>query len=555
MTLSQETRNDLPRDGKDWLADAVKMRPMESSSRSLGAFVDALFKEIAQLLKVSSQPRQMEALRTILLNLIHAHHLDKPVRYSRDKNRYTRDRRYGLRHYTYDRLIPMIDALQRLGYIEQSSYYKDPVDDRYGLQTRMWGTGRLWARIREFGLTHPFGPAPKQPEEKEVIILRNKDKQDIGYRETRQTKQMREDLERYNEFIDRHRVSVKLTGDSIVDNRWLVENLFENIDRGKVWIRSTRLNNKHNKYHYVLPIQYFTKHLIPLGRNPYKVIQYARDRMPGDRGPIPITHTKRRKFLLDVLLRRFWSEAHFFEKDLHKRSIEIGRIPYDERQKVLALEFRLQDLGVDELEVVLDHEHLRRIFNLESWKLGGRAYGAYHQSMLRKPMRKNILIDGQPTIEIDFSAFHIRMLYHQEGSDYTKDPYLECEGPEMRDIYKAVGLIAINTTEKKASGAIRKELDKRELEPLKRDKPYASLVSCFRETHPDIEHHLFSGIGRTLQNIDSKIMNAILVRLMDQGILGLPVHDSVIVQQQHGAFTRDVMTQEYKNEMDFEPKF
>ncbi len=555
MTLLPGKMNDLPREGKDWLADAVKMRPMESSSRRLDALVDAVFDEVAAMVKVSSRPRQIEALRTILLNIIHAHHLDKPVRYSRDKNRYVRDRRYRLDHYTYDRLIPIIDALDRLGYVEQSSFYKDPESDKYGLQTRMWGTDRVWAKVREYGLTHPFGPAPRPPAEKDIIALRNDKKEEIGYRETRQTRQMRDDLESYNNFIDRHRVSVKLTGDDIVDNRWLVENLYESIGRGKVWIRSARLNSKHNKYRYVLPIQYFTKHLIPSGRNPYRVIQYARDRIPGERHSIPITHTKRRKSLLGVLLRRFWSEAHFFEKDLHKRSIEIGRIPYDERQKVLALEFRLRDLGVDELEIVLDHEHLRRIFNLESWKLGGRAYGAYHQSMLRKPMRKNILIDGQPTIEIDFSAFHIRMLYHWEKIDYTKDPYLECEGPEMRDIYKAVGLIAINATKTGACFAIRDELKDRGLKPPAREKPYASLVSRFRETHPDIEHHLFTKIGRELQNIDSMIMNAILVRLMDNGILGLPVHDSVIVQQQHGAFTREVMTQEYKDELGFEPRF
>jgi hypothetical protein len=546
--------NDRPRDGKDWLADAVKMRPMESSSRRLGALVDAVFEEVAPLVKVSSRTRQVEALKTILLNLIDAHHLDKPVRYSRDKNRYTRDRRYGLLHYKYDRLIPIIDAMGRLGYIEQSSYYKDPDDDRYGLQTRMWGTDRLWAQIREYRLTYPFGPAPRPAEEKEVIFFRNEEKQDCPYLETRQTRQMRDDLERYNDFIDKHFITVRLTGDSIVDNRWLVENLYQNISNGKTWIQSVILNSSHSKYKYSTPIPTFTKHLLPFRRNPYRVFQYARDRIP-THSPIPITHTKRGKGLLGVLLRRFWSEAHFFENDLEKRSIEIGRIPYDERQEVLDVEFQLQDIGVDELVFVLDHEHLRRIFNRESWEHGGRAYGALHQGMLRKQMRKSILIDGQPTVEIDYSAFHIRMLYHQEGIDYTDDPYLECEGPEMRDIYKAVGLIAINATEKGACGAIRDELKDRGLEPPAREKPYASLVSGFKEAHPAIAHHLFSDVGITLQNIDSMIMNTILVRLMDQDILGLPVHDSVIVQREHEAFTREVMTQEYRNVLDFEPRF
>ena len=158
---------------------------MTSTCRRLDVLIDDLFEEISQSVKVSSRPRQKAALETILLNLINAYNLDKPVRYARDKNRYTRARRYGLRHYTYDRLIPIINAMERLGYIEQSSFYKDPDDDRYGLQTRMWGTDRLWARVHEYRLTYPFGPPPKPPEEKDVIVLRNNKKQDIGYRETR----------------------------------------------------------------------------------------------------------------------------------------------------------------------------------------------------------------------------------------------------------------------------------------------------------------------------------------------------------------------------------
>ena len=66
---------------------------------------------------------------------------------------------------------------------------------------------------------------------------------------------------------------------------------------------------------------------------------------------------------------------------------------------------------------------------------------------------------------------------------------------------------------------------------------------------------MFSGIGLTLQNIDSHIMNAILIKLMDKGILGLSVYDSVIVAEQHEAVTKEVMTEEYKNIMGFNPRF
>jgi hypothetical protein len=537
---------------KDWLKDAVSMDTARSSSLRLRCLVEALFEEITPLIKVSSKSRQKEALKTTLMNLIRAHQLDKPIRYSRDKNRYTRDRRYGKLHFKYDRLIPIIRELENLGYIEQSSFYFDH-EKKEGLQTRMWGTDKLWTLCQEYRLIQSLPLIPELPEDEEIIILRNEDKQDIGYRETPQTQQMREDLERYNDLVDKHEITVRLEGSTIVDNRYLVENLYGNIRNGKVWIKSVKFNNNHNKYNFTIPIPFFKKHKKLFHINPFSIINKLIDRIQTIRTS-SITNTKRRIILLGVLLRRFWSDAHLFQKDLEKRSYEISRIPWKTRQDVLAEEFRLRGIGVDELVFVLDHEHLRRIFNRKSWKCGGRAYGAFHQDMLRKYMRKDILIDGQPTAEIDFSAYHILMLYHQEGIDYQDDPYTVCEGTEMRAIYKAVGLIAINAeSNKSAYGAIRDELRARGIPAPQRDEPLKTLVRKFREAHKGIEHHLFSDAGIELQNIDSKIMNAILVRLMDHGILGLSVYDSVIVAEQYAEILRDIMVREYNEVMGFKP--
>ena len=432
----------------------------------------------------------------------------------------------------------------------------------------MWGTDKLWSICQNYNLLQSFPLIPELPEDEDIIILRDEDKKEVGYRETKQTRQMREDLENYNNFIDKHKITIKLKTLIIVDNRFLVNDILRNIWNSKVWIKSVKFNKNHNKYNYSKPIPNFNKHKIPFNINPSTIINKLQDRIPIQKSnnpsfyfpfpylSSPITHTKRRITLLRTLLRRFWSDAHLFQKDLEKRNDEISLIPWDTRKDVLKEEFRLQDIGVDELLFVLDNEHLRRIFNRKSWKCGGRAYGSFHQSMLRKYMRKDILIDGQPTVEIDFSAYHIRMLYHREGIDYQDDPYSVCEGPEMRKIYKAVGLISINAKKNEACGAIRDELKKRKLVAPQRDEPFKTLVRKFRDTHKPIKQYLFSSIGLMLQNIDSHIMNAILMRLMEKGILGLSVYDSVIVAEQHEAFTKEVMTEEYKNIMKgFNPRF
>ena len=50
-------------------------------------------------------------------------------------------------------------------------------------------------------------------------------------------------------------------------------------------------------------------------------------------------------------------------------------------------------------------------------------------------------------------------------------------------------------------------------------------------------------------------MNAILMRLLEHGILGLSVYDSVIVQKEHEGILREIMVSEYEAVMGFKPKF
>ena len=76
----------------------------------------------------------------------------------------------------------------------------------------------------------------------------------------------------------------------------------------------------------------------------------------------------------------------------------------------------------------------------------------------------------------------------------------------------------------------------------------------FRQAHKPIEEYLFSDAGIRLQNMDSHIMNSILMGLMDQGILGLSVYDSVIVAEEHEEILREVMIREYEAVMGFKPR-
>jgi hypothetical protein len=195
---------------------------------------------------------------------------------------------------------------------------------------------------------------------------------------------------------------------------------------------------------------------------------------------------------------------------------------------------------------------LHRVFSNSDFQQGGRFYTSnFGYQNLSKEERETILINGENTVELDYSSMHIYMLYAERNIQYNNDPYsIVPEHPEVRGITKKVFLISINASDrKKAYRAIIKEY------PDISDKlrPYnltlSSLIDKLIQVHNPIADYFFSGQGIYLQNTDSKIMNDILVSSTKLGKPALHVHDSVIVQGKDKNLLKSIMEESYKNNM------
>lgn len=517
-----------------WLIDALPLDVYGSKSKRLRHLVNEIYAEISQQIKISSPARTKEAIKTVLINLWNAAYHQKPVRYSRDRSAYKSARRYGQLFFKYDRLLPVIDTMENLGYLNQKPGFR-VFDKEFGFQTRMWASEQLVQRFETAGLCQYGFFNEIQPDE--PIILKDDKKKKIQYIDTPGISRRRKQLKQYNDFINNSKITVVLNSEVLVSIRFLVLFLYQYVTKGTVRINSVNLiqpntptqysiqnyiNNNYIYYHYYL--LYTMTQRERWNRLSLKAINDS----------LGIEILKNYVADINVIARGFSDRKH--------------------AEAYLNQEYPLKEIGVERLEFQLVYEALHRVYNRGKFNCGGRAYGALHQS-LPKEIRYFIHIDGQETVELDFSAYHILMLYHMEGIDYQQDPYTICEDKGMRKVYKAVGLIAINAeNEKSAYGAIREELADRGLPLPKRHKqPFVSLVNTFKQAHTPIEKYLFSDVGTKLQNKDSDIMNAILVRLMDMGIIGLSVYDSVIVQAQHKDAIEAVMMEEYKKQMGFKP--
>ena len=104
-------------------------------------------------------------------------------------------------------------------------------------------------------------------------------------------------------------------------------------------------------------------------------------------------------------------------------------------------------------------------------------------------------INGDPIVELDFQAFHTKMLYNMEGINYQRDPYqvaadsYKFKTYRKRKYFKLIGLMAINAPTKTAT--IRAVIT--DLKTHKINIRKSHIKKCFFE----IKHCRDSSAGRT----------------------------------------------------------
>jgi hypothetical protein len=195
---------------------------------------------------------------------------------------------------------------------------------------------------------------------------------------------------------------------------------------------------------------------------------------------------------------------------------------------------------------------LHRVFN-NDFKHGGRFYTStkWGYLSLTKDERKTIEIGGEETVEIDFRALHIMMLYAMKRKQYKGYPYDKLNyGHDEKKLIKLALLSILNAKDlRQAIAAINYSLfEDRELYNIYHKlelKKTTQIIDEFKKTFSPISRYFCSGVGIALQNKDSRIAEKVLLHFARKGIPVLPVHDSFIIQQKHEDDLKEVMQESY----------
>ncbi len=188
----------------------------------------------------------------------------------------------------------------------------------------------------------------------------------------------------------------------------------------------------------------------------------------------------------------------------------------------------------------------RRVFTRD-FRSNGRAYasGTSYQN-IPKAERRSIRIGGAATVEADFSAMHIKMLYLEVGAKMDGDPYTIPGWP--RDICKVALNVLLNATgEAAAVKAIAYKMIGDGSHPRQRDLQRArDLADALKRRHPRIADALHTGAGLRLMRKDSDIAARVQRHMHGRGEMVLTLHDGYRVRSRAIDDLREAMAKASK---------
>ncbi|MDB0035852.1 hypothetical protein N9E73_02965 [Planktomarina temperata] len=198
------------------------------------------------------------------------------------------------------------------------------------------------------------------------------------------------------------------------------------------------------------------------------------------------------------------------------------------------------------------HRRLRRIFNNSDFAQGGRLYGGFWQAMSSDERQEHILIEGDCCVELDYGQMSLAILYGLTG---TKPPEgdlydLSAEGipTDYRKGIKTVIQALINSSKvpTKMPKGVRKLIPSR--------YTIKDILEAVARKHPAIYPQMTSGIGMQLFRKESNILVDVLETLRSEGIVALPVHDAVIVMDEHHLQATKIMKEVFEGHTGITPE-
>jgi hypothetical protein len=211
------------------------------------------------------------------------------------------------------------------------------------------------------------------------------------------------------------------------------------------------------------------------------------------------------------------------------------------------------DVENPDIILKLSKNNVYRVFNNGdvTFTQGGRYYGAWWVGC-PGILRRYITINGNPTVELDYSGIHIQLLYALKGVNFAalkQDAYELDDGIPDRYLNKLILLTAINATgEPKTASSVFNELREDGLLSkygITDHKPIKCKLDLLKLKHHIIQDYIASGKGIALQYYDSLVIEQLIDHFASRNIPILTIHDSIVCETQYARQVKEKMLELY----------
>ncbi|WP_175999336.1 hypothetical protein [Burkholderia stabilis] len=192
------------------------------------------------------------------------------------------------------------------------------------------------------------------------------------------------------------------------------------------------------------------------------------------------------------------------------------------------------ELAGDVPAISVHDRKMTRSFNNGTFAHGGRLSGGFWQKMT-KGQRKSIYIDGEPTVTLDYKQMGPSIHYGLEGIPFAGDAYA-IPGYELHraGIKKVFGAMT-------HAGGRFNRLDDLEAGALPVGAKLSKVCRDIETYHAPIAHRFYCRSGMEAMRMESDIIVSVLLELKAGGVVGLPIHDAVLVREDDADLVEDVM--------------
>ena len=214
--------------------------------------------------------------------------------------------------------------------------------------------------------------------------------------------------------------------------------------------------------------------------------------------------------------------------------------------------FEISLVVPDEFEGMkhIENKYVTRNFSGDDFDLGGRLGGGEIMNM-KKVKREGILLNGEPTVELDFSGFNTMSAYSFVGAEPPAgDPY-DIEGYARKGIKTLLCAMLYSKGERNSLP--------RGIRPWfpKLTDTFKSIWSAVLNKHKRLEP-LFNvnedevPIGFKLQRLESDVIIEVLMRCMEAGIPAYPIHDCVVTGVSNQHTVKAIMKDVYRSKVGYD---